>query len=560
MNENLNETMKACIGACIPCIAIDTTDTEDIIHEIVTWAVSTGNGRDVYVWRVSVGYEKWGAYVTNDDGTETLIDSVDNLGTVYNIRKCPDQGPELTPDDDMPGMTIPFAIDFIDEYDSGETDRSAIFVLRDWDVHMSNNSLHVDRQLALMESLSSDPGRTIVALSATKWSDENLPRQLSSHVYRMNYSLPNKGERITLARYWQGDANAEGRFPKMQKLTEADIEDVADATGGLTRMQVVDMLCTSISVKQTYDLDYILKGKKRLVEQAGFEISVPAHGFEVIGGLTPLKQWSSLLRKRFTQAAFDYGFLSYPRGLLMAGVPGCGKSAIAKAIANEWGMNMLTVDPQNLKGSLVGESEEKVGTLLRTAKAAAPIILFVDEAEKLLGKSDGVNDGGAHDAVLGQFLSFMQEDTSGVFFVFTANNMEKFAPELVDRFEGRFFIDLPSATEREEILKIHLALRNKDAKDYDMPALVQATKSFSGRNMEDAIDEAMGSPFNEDSRPLTQADLMAVFKVLIPTSKTKKTEIETMRTYVENGMMRKANDQAESTRATKSGKRFASFD
>jgi len=193
-------------------------------------------------------------------------------------------------------------------------------------------------------------------------------------------------------------------------------------------------------------------------------------------------------------------------------------------------------------------------------KAAAPIIAFVDEAEKLLGKSDGVNDGGAHDAVLGQFLSFMQEDNSGVFFVFTANNMEKFAPELVDRFEGRFFIDLPSAGEREGILNIHLALRKQVADDLDMDELVRATKDFSGRNIEDSIKEAMVMSFNED-RPLSQQDLLTVFGATVPTSKTKKAEIETMRTFVENGMMRGANDvSSKETASGKSdGKKLRSF-
>ena len=162
-------------------------------------------------------------------------------------------------------------------------------------------------------------------------------------------------------------------------------------------------------------MDYILGEKKKLVQQAGFQMTRPRTGFEIIGGLDPLKNWATRLRKRFTKAARDYGFPRYPRGLLMAGVPGCGKSAISKALANEWGMNLLTVQATDLKGSLVGESEAKVQRLLTTARAAAPIIVFVDEAEKLLGKSEGVHDGGAHDAVLGQFLSFMQEDDSGVF-------------------------------------------------------------------------------------------------------------------------------------------------
>ena len=126
--------------------------------------------------------------------------------------------------------------------------------------------------------------------------------------------------------------------------------------------------------------------------------------------------------------------------------------------------------------------------------------------------------------------------------MFTANNMEKFSPELVDRFEGRFFIDLPSAGEREEIIKIHLGLRKWNTEDFDLAELVRATKDFSGRNIEQSIKQAMGISMSDGFRPLEQKDLLEVFKTVIPTSKTKKTEIETMRTFVENGMMQGAND------------------
>lgn len=126
--------------------------------------------------------------------------------------------------------------------------------------------------------------------------------------------------------------------------------------------------------------------------------------------------------------------------------------------------------------------------------------------------------------------------------MFTANNMEKFSPELVDRFEGRYFIDLPSAGEREEIVKIHLELRKQNPEDFGLAELVRATKDFSGRNIEQGINEAMSASFDEGARTLNQNDLLRVFKEIIPTSKTKKTEIETMRTFVENGMMRGAND------------------
>ena len=159
-----------------------------------------------------------------------------------------------------------------------------------------------------------------------------------------------------------------------------------------------------MAVKNHFVIAFILDEKRKAVEQEGFTLLRPDKGFEVIGGLTPLKSWIILISKRFTQAAREYGFIRNIRGLLMAGVPGCGKTAVAKAMAKEMNMNLLMVEAQNLKGSLVGESEGKVYRLLQVAKAAAPLIVFVDEAEKLLGKSEGLHDGGAHDAVLGLSL------------------------------------------------------------------------------------------------------------------------------------------------------------
>lgn len=544
MNQNFKETIDACVGACKPATAWSTTgEVDTIINEAVEYAIKYGNqdGKptNVLVWRESVGFEEYGAYVQKDGPQSERVNSLAADSINFAIQRIPDS--RFSAEDDFPGANVPFAIDFMKDYDT--TDCRVMFVLRDWHAYIANNHDHIDRQLALLEEISRNGGKHIIMIGQPKWTDENIPVELNPHLYRQTLEMPSKVERLSIIEDWANEVklNQAQKFPLMLTTTQDELEAVADATGGLTRMQIEEVILMSLVMRRKFDLSFILNEKQNLVKQAGFDITRPVSGFENIGGLTPLKEWATLLRKRFTKEAFDYGFLTYPRGLLMAGVPGCGKSAIAKAIANEWNMNLLTVSAEDLKGSLVGESEAKVGTLLRTAKAAAPLLLFVDEAEKLLGKSDGVNDGGAHDAVLGQFLSFMQEDTSGVFFVFTANNMEKFAPELVDRFEGRFFIDLPSAVEREEILRIHLNLRNQ-GEEYDMAGLVKATKDFSGRNIEQAIEGAMNIAFNEN-RPLTQEDLLGVFSAVIPTSKTKKAEIETMRTFVENGMMRSANNR-----------------
>ena len=544
MNQNFKTTIEACVGASKPASAWSTTgEVDNLIQLSVEYAVKYGNKGGattrVLVWRESEGFQEYGAFVAKEGG-QSRVTSLDSDAIGFSIAKVPDA--TWSSDDDFPGANVPFAIDFMKEWDIAES--KALFVLRDWHAYIASNRDHIDKQLALLEEINRKGGKHIVMIGQPKWNDENIPVELNPHLYRQSLEMPTKTERLGIIKDWanQVKLNQAQKFPKMLTVTDDELEAVADATGGLTRFQTEETVLMSLVMHRHFNMSFILNEKQNLVKQAGYDIFRPEHGFERIGGLTPLKEWALLLRKRFTKEAFDYGFLTYPRGLLMAGVPGCGKSAIAKAIANEWNMNLLTVKAEDLKGSLVGESEAKVGTLLRTAKAAAPIILFVDEAEKLLGKSDGVNDGGAHDAVLGQFLSFMQEDTSGVFFVFTANNMEKFAPELVDRFEGRFFIDLPSEEERRDILGIHLGIRSQ-GEEYDMDKLVKASKDFSGRNIEQAIEGAMNVAFNDNSRPLTQEDLLASFGRTVPTSRTKKAEIETMRTFVENGMMRCANNK-----------------
>lgn len=543
MDPNFKNVMDACIGASLPCTAWSTNgEVDEIINQAVEWAVKYGrNNEAIFVWRECVGFQEYGAFVEDSDG-KRQVSSLEPSSVSFLIEPLEDS--IRTSDDDFPGASVPFAVDFINEYNPEEEGRGAIFVLRDWHRYVAADADLIDRQVKLYEEITTGQLKHVIAIGQPAWNDENIPVELNPHMYRATLNLPTKEERLAIARSWLEEivSTQAAEFPQLASgLTDDILEGIADATGGLSRKQTENVICMSVARTGTFDMPFILDEKKNLVTQAGFTIMRPDSGFDRIGGLTPLKEYASRLRRRFTKEAFDYGYREYPRGLLMTGVPGCGKTALAKALAYEWGMNLVAVQATDLKGSLVGESEERVRRLFETLKAAAPIIAFVDEAEKLLGKSDGVNDGGAHDAVLGQFLSFMQEDNSGVFFVFTANQMEKFAPELVDRFEGRFFIDLPSTGEREGIINIHLDLLSQDASALDMDELVRATKDFSGRNIEDAIKEAMGISFNE-GRPLSQKDLLTVMGATVPTSKTKKAEIETMRTFVENGMMRSAND------------------
>ena len=564
MTKEFLEEVRLTTGASIPCLAISSSAYDEVIRLITEYAWSEMTWLEpsvppqVLVWRQSIGFEEYAMHVPDEDGNLEVLNRPLDLGNQHSavLRKT---GTTYTPDGGTDvGEAVPFAVDYMIDYDCDVQSRKALFILRDWHRYVNSNAHHVDKQARLFEESLLGNMKSVFALCPTRWNSSDnttIPIELIHYTRRTKIELPNKDERLSMVRnaaltYGETDDFKHG----IAKIDESGIETISDALGGMTRMKINDVLAMSLIKHGTFHIPFVLEEKRKAIKEAGFTLMHPDSGFERIGGLTPLKEWIRLIAPRFTKAARDYGFTRNLRGLLMAGVPGCGKSAVAKASANEMNMNIMMVQATDLKGSLVGESEGKVQRLLDIARAAAPLIVFVDEAEKLLGKSEGIHDGGAHDAVLGQFLTFMQEDDSGVFFVFTANNMSKFAPELVDRFEGRFFIDLPKPTERKDIIEIHLDLRQygqQDSEHFDVDELVRLTDSFSGRNIEDAIEEAMTISFSENCRPLEQADLRKVFETVVPTSETKADEIDGMRKYVEDGLMREANDQEEAAaRAT----------
>ena len=425
-NNELEKELSMMSRASLPCLAVSSPETKEIVKDIVQYAATTGSHGEtnkvprVLVWRVSSGFEEYAAHVDDEDGEEhVIVDGISEIDlTMADIR--PVIGSDGRPvtyaaADEFPGANVPFAVDYMTNYDTKEEGRNVIFVLRDWQRFIDANAEHVDRQLALFENILLGGKKIIVLLCPSRWNGDNIPVELNSHIRLIRYDLPDKEDRmalIELERLNLTMASAMGKdfVQAFKNITEPDIESYADACAGMTRQQIQDTLVMCAATHFNWDIDFILDEKRKAVEQAGFTLIRPSAGFEVIGGLTPLKRWVKLISRRFTNAAKDYGFIRFIRGLLMAGVPGCGKTAVAKAMANEMNMNILMVEAQNLKGSLVGESEAKVHRLLEIAKAAAPLIVFVDEAEKLLGKSEGLHDGGAHDAVLGQFLTFMQED------------------------------------------------------------------------------------------------------------------------------------------------------
>lgn len=266
--------------------------------------------------------------------------------------------------------------------------------------------------------------------------------------------------------------------------------------------------------------------------------------FASLKGLEPLVNWAKLTGKRFTPAAAEYGFTGYPKGLLLTGVPGCGKTMAAKIIAEEWNMNLRRVNPDDIASKYVGGNEENIRGILDELVRDAPSICFVDEAEKLFIQMTGSEQT---PATVGQastesiLLQFLEENDKPVFFIFTANDLHLMSPALIDRFDARFFVDLPDQPAREEIITLMLKERKKGKLGLDCSYLAGISEHYTGRDIRAAIDTAMVTAFGDNGRELTQEDLVEAFKNTKPTSMTHEDKIAEIRKMVAEGKVRSAN-------------------
>ena len=286
----------------------------------------------------------------------------------------------------------------------------------------------------------------------------------------------------------------------------------------------------------------ILDEKEQIIRKSGIlEFWGAVDDFGGVGGLSNLKAWLKQRNQGFSQRARDFG-LPYPRGVLLVGVPGCGKSLCAKAVAAEWKKPLLKFDLGRVFGSLVGESEERMRKALGVAEGVAPAILWIDELEKgLSGAGGGGGDGGVASRVFGNLLTWMEEKKKPVFVVATANDITKLPPELLrkGRMDEIFFVDLPTPTERAEILMIHLARRGRDPREFDLPALVRATDEFNGAELEDVVVSALYEAFSEkiDNQEAKQEPKLESRHLLraaagsVPLARTRHQQIRELREW-----------------------------
>lgn len=303
---------------------------------------------------------------------------------------------------------------------------------------------------------------------------------------------------------------------------------------GLSRRQVRQLVTEMVlDGKLTEcDLDRVQRGKRAILQDAGvLEFIEAPTSLDDIGGLARLKTWLSERERSFDEGAKQYG-LSPPRGILLLGVQGAGKSLAAKAIATAWRRPLMRLDAGSLFNKYIGETERNLRDALRQAEIMSPVILWIDEIEKGFSSMGSGEDGGVSRRMFGTLLTWMQEHKHPVFLVATANDIEQLPPELMrkGRFDEIFFVDLPAKDVRERIFAIHLGKRKRDAAKMNLAALADATAGFSGAEIEQVVLGGLHRAFSQ-KREVTQADLIDVAKHSPPLSVTRKEAIESLREW-----------------------------
>ena len=324
-----------------------------------------------------------------------------------------------------------------------------------------------------------------------------------------------------------------------KELSDLIIERICMACLGLTEVQINRVLAKSVYKFRRIDescIDLIIEEKRNIIQQSGIlEYFHSKETIDQVGGLDNLKNWLKQRRAAFSLKAKDYG-LPTPKGLLILGVQGTGKSLTAKAVSLLWHLPLLRLDIGKVFGSLVGESESKIREALQYAEAISPCILWMDELDKAFSGLNGPQgDSGTSARVFGTFLTWLQEKEKPVFVVATANNVSNLPPEMLrkGRFDEIFFVDLPNKTELNEIIKIHITKTERNPRDFNLISLVEASSGFTGAEIEQSIIDAMYSAFERDEE-FTTDDIHEAMSKMIPLSKFMKEEVDKLRYWVKD--------------------------
>lgn len=424
---------------------------------------------------------------------------------------------------------------------------NAIFVLRD--LHFILKNPHSDKNAPVvreLKNLTQELKRSRKTLVLTSHILE-LPAELREEVTVIDFPLPNVQEIDYLISLLV--------VPEKLKVNGLAREQLVKACQGLSRARIQRVLAKALAAKQQVDesdIDGVLEEKKQSIRQTGIlEFFTTQESLKSVGGLENLKQWVRMRQDAFTEEARRYG-IPNPKGVLLVGIQGTGKSLSAKTIAHEWRLPLLRLDSGRLFGGIVGESESRVRQMIGLAEAMAPCVLWIDEIDKAFGNLAGIDgDSGTSRRVFGSLITWMQEKTNPVFIVATANNVRILPAELLrkGRFDEIFFLNLPTETERQDIFRVHLQrLRSSRLREFDLAVLAKTAKDFSGAEIEQVIVDAMHRAFFEKQpdgqrRDLTMQDVLRSIEETVPLAAIARDQISDLKRWAaESGARTASND------------------
>ncbi len=400
---------------------------------------------------------------------------------------------------------------------------NAFLVLKDIHYHLDNPKILSLLKTIALKNIHEEGYYITIFIVATKLV---IPVELEKLITVYDNPLPSKEKIVQIINGFAQDMNI---------LIESSLTDeLSLSLKGFSEFEIIQILNltyqNSGEINQK-DTQIILEEKEQIIKKSGMlEILSFNETTNDIGGLENLKKWLENKAKIFSRLdeAIKYG-VEPPKGIMIVGMPGCGKSLTAKATANLFNMPLLRLDVGKLLGKYVGESEDNMRRAIEIAEAISPCVLWIDEIEKAFS---GVGDaGGGHEVttrLFGYFLTWMQEKTSSVFVVATSNDISKLPPEFLrkGRFDEIFFVDLPNNEERRKIIEIHLIKRNKWNKDIDTIKLLQATTGYSGADLEAVIKDTIENAFISNKNIITTEDILDEIKDTKPMSVALKDRID----------------------------------
>lgn len=356
-------------------------------------------------------------------------------------------------------------------------------------------------------------------------ADNIVPEAIKKEIHFLDIPTPDENEIAQIID--EAKQNPEFNIP------DDAVREVMLALKGLTENEIDYVLhrsCKSAGADKDQILDEIFAEKKNVVKKSGFlEFSPPRWKIENLGGLDNLKQWLIKRQDMFTREALEAG-VPVPKGLLMMGVSGCGKSLAAKTISSLWNIPMFRLDMNLVFSGMYGTPEEAFHRALKTIESVAPAVLWIDEIEDALGLDESGQRIASH--IFSSFLTWMQEKPPLIFIAATANKIQALPAEVLrkGRFDEVFFCDLPSKEEREDIIKIHLRRNDANLDDFDFKMLQIMTEGWNGAEIEQAVIAARTEAFYEN-RPFAQRDLEAVIGRIVPLSDTMENQIKAIRSW-----------------------------